>query len=166
MSTFHTRMAATTSPTARCRCRRPHARVDRDHARYLAAIYRLVTDGDERVRTGAVSDRLGVTPASVTGMFGRLDDAGHVDHEKRTGVRLTARGERIAAELAWRRCVVRTFFGAELDFGLPEGTGLRIGYALPREGVERLSAITDASSADPCRTGDEAGADCPCASGD
>lgn len=159
-------MAATTSSASRCRCRRPHTSVDRDHARYLAAIYRIATDGDERVRTGAVSDRLGVSPASVTGMFGRLDDAGLVDHEKRAGVRLTERGERIAAELAWRRCVVRTFFGAELDFGLPEGTGLRIGYALPREGVERLSALTDASAGDPCRADDDAGADCPCASVD
>ncbi|WP_209543258.1 metal-dependent transcriptional regulator [Halorubrum trapanicum] len=159
-------MAATTSPAPRCRCRRPHARVDRDRARYLAAIDRLAADPDDRVRTGAVSDRLGVSPASVTEMFGRLDAAGLVDHEKRAGARLTERGERIAAELAWRRCVVRTFFSAELDFGLPEGTGFRIGFALPREGVERLSAITDASPGDPCRSSGDAAAGCPWASGD
>jgi len=154
-------MAATTPSGPRCRCRRPRARVDRDRARYVAAIGRVAADTDGRVRTGTVSDRLGVAPASVTEMFGRLDEAGLVVHEEREGVRLTERGERIAAELAWRRCVVREFFSAELDFDLPDGTGLRIGFALSREGVERLSAITDDSSGDGCRGIDRPTGDCP-----
>ncbi|WP_434522072.1 hypothetical protein [Halorubrum sp. AS12] len=58
------------------------------------------------------------------------------------------------------------FFSAELNFGLPEGTGFNIGFALPREGVERLSAITDASPGDPCRPSGDAAAGCPWASGD
>lgn len=158
-------MAATTSSGPRCRCRRPHTRVDRDRARYVAAIARLAADRDDRVRTGTVSDRLGVAPASVTEMFGRLDDDGLVVHEAREGVRLTERGERIAAELAWRRRVVRRFFSAELDFELPDWTGFRIGFALSREGVERLSAITDDSPEDECRGNDRPTGDCPRQSG-
>lgn len=121
-----------------------------------------LADGDrERVSTGAVSDRLGVTPASVTEMFDRLADDGLLDHESHAGVVLTEHGARIASELAWRQCVVRTFFATELALEFGAQQGYRFGYALPGDGVEALRALVDHAPDHCCR--DDAGTeDCRC----
>lgn len=133
--------------------------VDRRAGRYLAAVYWLA-DGDcERVRTGAVSDRLGVAPASVTEMFERLAADGLFDYEPHTGVKLTDRGESVASELAYRQCVVRTFFATELDLEVGSRQGYRFGYALPGDGVEALRALVDHA---PERCGEDGAADCHC----
>ncbi|MFB6270041.1 MAG: metal-dependent transcriptional regulator [Halobacterium sp.] len=153
-------MAATTPTGTRCGCRHPGDCVGRRAGRYLTAVYWLRDDG-ERVTTGAVSDRLGVAPASVTEMFERLAADGFLDYEQHAGVALTDRGGRVASELAWRQCVVRTFFAAELGLESDARRGYRVGYALPGDGVEELRRLVDHAAADCCR-GDASG-DCRCA---
>jgi len=135
-------MAASTRSGTRCGCTDPEDCVDRRVGRYLTAVYRLV-DGRGRVRTGAVSDRLGVAPATVTEMFERLADAGLVDYEKRVGVAPTDRGAAVARELAWRQCVVRTFAETVLGVDVSAGDGYRFGYVLPERGVEELCDLVD-----------------------
>jgi len=146
-------MAATTPTSTRCACSRPRNCVDRRAGRYLTAVYWLAAGGERgerRVRTGAVSERLDVTPATVTEAFGDLADAGLVDYEKHDGVRLTEPGRAAASELAYRQCVVRTFFAAELgvEFGADEG--YRFGYVLPADGVETSRARVDHAPEDCC----------------
>jgi Mn-dependent DtxR family transcriptional regulator len=131
-------MVAESHAGARCDCARPNTCVDRHRGRYLTAVLLVTLDRDGRVRTGEVSDRLGVSPASVTEMFERLATDGLVDYEKHRGVELTRRGTEIARELIRRQCVVRTFFDAELDVSLPVETGYRMGYVLSDVGIERL----------------------------
>jgi Mn-dependent DtxR family transcriptional regulator len=131
-------MVAESHTGARCECTRPSTCVDRRRGRYLRAVLLVTLDRDRRVRTGEVSDRLGVSPASVTGMFERLAADGLVDYEKHRGVELTRRGQEVARELVRRQCVVRTFFDAELDVSLPAETGYRMGYVLSDVGIERL----------------------------
>jgi len=142
-----------------CTATHPDHCVDRGPGRYLAAIYWVVGGADRRARPGAIGDRLGVEPASVTEMFVRLDDAGLVDYEKQRGVELTERGGTVARELAWRQCAVRAFFGARLDAELDAGTAYRIGYTLPEQGIERLSELVGHRAETAC-CGSGADGDC------
>jgi DtxR family Mn-dependent transcriptional regulator len=67
---------------------------------YLKAIYEIQS-GAGRVTTNALAERLGVSPASVTGMLKKLaeDRPRLVDYERHRGVSLTAAGKRIAEML-------------------------------------------------------------------
>ncbi|RKD88651.1 metal-dependent transcriptional regulator [Halopiger aswanensis] len=139
-------MSATRQSGRGCSCIHPETCIDRHQGRYLIAVYRLTRSHDERVRTGTVSDRLEVSPASVTEMFDRLESEGLVDYEKQKGVTVTARGEKVARELVRRQRVVRAFFDSELGITLSPETGYRIGFVLPDEGIDRLRKLVDDSS--------------------
>lgn len=65
---------------------------------YLKAIYKL-RRGTEKVTTQALSKRLHVTPASVTGMLKKLGAAGLVRYAPYRGVELTAKGQKAALEI-------------------------------------------------------------------
>jgi DtxR family transcriptional regulator, Mn-dependent transcriptional regulator len=65
---------------------------------YAKAIYALeLRDGS--VSTNALADRLGVTPASASGMVKRLGELGLVEHQPYRGVWLTEDGRRVALEV-------------------------------------------------------------------
>lgn len=67
---------------------------------YLKAIYELQEDAG-KVSTNALAEKLGVAPASVTGMIKKLaeDRPRLVDYEKHRGVMLTPAGRKIALEV-------------------------------------------------------------------
>ncbi|MDQ6836217.1 MAG: metal-dependent transcriptional regulator [Actinomycetota bacterium] len=66
---------------------------------YAKAIYALQSRAHEPVTTNALAHRLGVTPASASGMVKRLDELGLVTHEPYRGVSLTEGGRRVALEV-------------------------------------------------------------------
>jgi DtxR family transcriptional regulator, Mn-dependent transcriptional regulator len=66
---------------------------------YAKAIYALQQRVDGAVSTNALAERLGVTPASASGMVKKLDELGLVSHVPYRGVALTAQGERVALEV-------------------------------------------------------------------
>jgi DtxR family Mn-dependent transcriptional regulator len=66
---------------------------------YAKAIYALERRGDEAVSTNALAERLGVTPASASGMIKRLCELGLVEHRPYRGVLLTDEGRRVALEV-------------------------------------------------------------------
>jgi DtxR family transcriptional regulator, Mn-dependent transcriptional regulator len=66
---------------------------------YAKAIYSLQSRGAETVSTNAIAERLGVTPASASGMVKRLGELGLVDHAPYHGVTLTEDGRRVALEV-------------------------------------------------------------------
>ena len=66
---------------------------------YAKAIYALEQRGGEAVSTNALADRLGVTPASASGMVKRLCELGLVQHRPYRGVTLTDSGRRVALEV-------------------------------------------------------------------
>ena len=66
---------------------------------YAKAIYALERRAGEAVSTNALADRLGVTPASASGMVKRLDELGLVEHQPYRGVSLTEDGRRVALEV-------------------------------------------------------------------
>jgi DtxR family transcriptional regulator, Mn-dependent transcriptional regulator len=66
---------------------------------YAKAIYALEQRAAEPVSTTALAERLGVTPASASGMVKRLGELGLVEHEPYHGVTLTESGRRVALEV-------------------------------------------------------------------
>src|SRR5438309_7581058 len=66
---------------------------------YAKAIYALEGREGEAVTTNALAERLGVTPASASGMVKRLGEMGLVEHQPYHGVTLTDGGRRVALEV-------------------------------------------------------------------
>jgi DtxR family Mn-dependent transcriptional regulator len=66
---------------------------------YAKAIYALERRDSEPVSTNALAERLGVTPASASGMVKRLGELGLVEHRPYRGVSLTENGRRLALEV-------------------------------------------------------------------
>jgi DtxR family transcriptional regulator, Mn-dependent transcriptional regulator len=66
---------------------------------YAKAIYALERRDGEAVSTNALADRLGVTPASASGMVKRLGELGLVEHQPYHGVSLTEAGRQVALEV-------------------------------------------------------------------
>ena len=66
---------------------------------YAKAIYALERRDAEPVTTNALAERLGVTPASASGMVKRLGELGLVEHQPYRGVSLTEDGRRVALEV-------------------------------------------------------------------
>ena len=66
---------------------------------YAKAIYALERRDSDPVSTNALAERLGVTPASASGMVKRLGELGLVEHQPYRGVSLTEDGRRLALEV-------------------------------------------------------------------
>lgn len=66
---------------------------------YLKAIYKLQLSGEGRVTTNSLAERLGVSPASVTGMVKRLAQLKLLRHARYRGFELTTVGEKMALEV-------------------------------------------------------------------
>ncbi len=84
---------------------------------YAKAVYALETRGGEAVSTNDLAARLGVTPASVSGMVRKLTEVGIVEHEPYHGVRLTDQGRRVALEVLRHHRLLELFLAREL--GMP-----------------------------------------------
>jgi len=108
----------------------------------LKAIYRLVDAAapEPEAHTGAVADRMGVAPATVTATVKRLADRGLVDHTPYKGVTLTEHG-RIAAVGAIRRHrIVERFLADMLGYAWNEADRLATAFEheLPQEVEDRI----------------------------
>jgi DtxR family transcriptional regulator, Mn-dependent transcriptional regulator len=75
---------------------------------YLRAISKLSEEA-EPVTVSALAGSLGVTSPSVTGMIQKLVSEGLVQHEPRSGVRLTRTGRKTALSIHRRHRLVETF---------------------------------------------------------
>lgn len=98
-----------------------NAHPERRHAQgaenYAKAIYQLQAQGEGSVGTGAVAERLGVTPASASAMLKRLAEDGLVEHAPYRGVRLTPEGEQLALEMIRHHRLIELFLAEVL--GMP-----------------------------------------------
>lgn len=85
---------------------------------YAKAVYQLQARSEgEPVGTGAVAERLGVTPASASAMLKRLADEGLVEHTPYHGVRLTPAGDQLALEMIRHHRLIELFLAEVL--GMP-----------------------------------------------
>lgn len=83
---------------------------------YLKATYEIARLGGH-VTTSALAERLGVTPASVTGMVKKLASMRLVKHERYRGFKLTPSGRRIAIEVIRHHRLIETYLHDAL--GMP-----------------------------------------------
>jgi DtxR family Mn-dependent transcriptional regulator len=83
---------------------------------YVKAIYEVART-EETVTTSALAERLGLAPASVTGMVKKLAELKLVRHAPYRGVTLTATGRRIAVEVIRHHRLVETYLHEAL--GVP-----------------------------------------------
>ena len=84
---------------------------------YAKALHALAARSDGPVSTSALSERLGVSPGSVTAMLKRMDDLGLVEHEPYRGARLTLEGERVALEVIRHHRLLESYLADVL--GMP-----------------------------------------------
>jgi len=126
--------------------------------RYLCGVlYRSLQEGPP-VSNRELTDYLGVSGASVTGMSKALADAGLLTHERYHGVELTARGDRLARRLLFGRCVVEACFADRFGIGLLEEQAGRIATELDATQIDTLSDCADLPCASHCEA--TAPADC------
>jgi DtxR family transcriptional regulator, Mn-dependent transcriptional regulator len=84
---------------------------------YAKAIYSLESRRAGAVSTNALAHRLGVTPASASGMVRRLDELGLVTHVPYRGVRLTSDGQALALEVLRHHRLLELYLSESL--GVP-----------------------------------------------
>ena len=82
---------------------------------YAKAIYALEAEGS--VTTTALADRMGVTPASASGMVRKLCELGLVAHEPYKGVQLTEAGKQLALEVIRHHRLLELYLAQ--DLGVP-----------------------------------------------
>jgi len=96
----------------------PHDGITTAIEDYAKAIYTLQRRLAGRpASTNAVAERLGVTPASASGMLRRLADLGLATHVPYHGVELTAEGRRVALEVMRHHRLLELFLAE--DLGVP-----------------------------------------------
>jgi DtxR family Mn-dependent transcriptional regulator len=84
---------------------------------YAKAVYALETRADGNVSTSDLAERLGVSPASASGMVRKLAELGLAEHEPYRGVRLTPAGKRVALEVLRHHRLLELFLAEAL--GMP-----------------------------------------------
>jgi DtxR family transcriptional regulator, Mn-dependent transcriptional regulator len=84
---------------------------------YAKAIFSLQAELGGPVSTTAIAERLGVTPASASGMVRRLQEHGLVAHRPYKGVELTPEGRRVALRVVRHHRLLETYLSRSL--GVP-----------------------------------------------
>lgn len=84
--------------------------------RALAYLLALHAQGSQSVSTNNLAERLGVRPASVTGMLHKLERSGLIEHRPYHGAVLTSRGQELAQATRERQQLLTRFLTACLGF--------------------------------------------------
>lgn len=119
---------------------------------YLKAIYDL-TESHPRVTTRQLAKRMGVAPASVTGMLQRMaaSDPPLVEYQKHRGAALTLAGKRAALEVIRHHRLLETYLqhvlGYTWDEVHPEAD--RLEHVISEELEERIARALGDPQTDP-----------------
>jgi DtxR family Mn-dependent transcriptional regulator len=84
---------------------------------YAKAIFALQAELGGPVSTNAIAERLGVTPASASGMVRRLQEHGLVEHQPYKAVELTPAGRQVALRVLRHHRLLETYLAESL--GVP-----------------------------------------------
>lgn len=82
---------------------------------YLKQIYHLQSSG-EKTSTGSLASLLGISPASVSEMLGKLSAEGWITNKPYHGFQLTKKGERIAVNLIRKHRLIEVFLQQHLKY--------------------------------------------------
>jgi DtxR family Mn-dependent transcriptional regulator len=107
---------------------------------YLKAIFQI-TEHAEDAGTTEIAGRLGIAPASVTGMVKRMAESGLVDHEPYRGARLTGQGRQAALAVVRRHRIIETYLITKLayDWSTVHDEAERLEHAVSDELIERMA---------------------------
>lgn len=128
----------------------PAPELTRQAEDYLKTIYEIERDGDAAATT-AIAVRLGIAPASVSGMVRRLARQGLVAVERYRGARLTARGRRVALQMIRRHRILESYLVTRLGFGWDgvHDEAERMEHAASPELIDRMAAALGDPDVDP-----------------
>ena len=117
---------------------------------YLKAIYELERNGAP-AGTNDIAARLGIAPASVTGMVQRLARLGLVTTERYRGARLTDAGRAAALQLIRRHRIIESYLVERLGFTVDDvhDEAERLEHAASDLLVERMAAAIGNPTEDP-----------------
>lgn len=106
---------------------------------------------EELLPTGRLATALAVTPGTATAMVKTLADAGLVNYEPRSGVRLTSAGERHALRVIRRHRIIELFLVQTLglDWSEVHEEAEELEHALSDKVLERLDAFLGHPQFDP-----------------
>jgi DtxR family Mn-dependent transcriptional regulator len=119
---------------------------------YLKTIYDL-SESDGSASTTALATRLGIAPASVTGMIQRLAGSNPplVDYRKHQGVTLTPAGERAALEVIRHHRLIETYLVETLGYTWDEvhAEADRLEHVISEDFEARIAAALGNPTRDP-----------------
>jgi DtxR family Mn-dependent transcriptional regulator len=118
---------------------------------YLKAVYELERRFGGAAATNALAERLGVAPASVTGMVRRLADQGLLEYERYRGVRLTDAGRLAALRTLRRHRIIESYLATVLGYPWDRvhGEAERLEHAASDELIDRMAAALGDPAFDP-----------------
>ena len=110
---------------------------------YVKAIYLLQQMENGPASTGALADRLGVSPASANEMIGKLESRGLAEHEKYKGVKLTDEGIIQARDALQTYCIIERFLANVLSVSEFRAEARELEPVIDDLVAERLDTIID-----------------------
>jgi DtxR family Mn-dependent transcriptional regulator len=110
---------------------------------YLKAIYLVQEIEDGPASTGAVAERLDVSPASANEMIGKLEQQELCRHEKYEGVELTDEGILQARDALQNYCIIERFLIEVLEVEEFRGEAKQLEPVIDETVAERLDTIID-----------------------
>lgn len=129
-----------------------HAKLSPAGEDYLKVIYQMTCDG-ERASTNGIAQRMGVTPASATGMIQKLAsmEPPLVAYEKHRGVILTAEGTLAALQIIRNHRLLETFLQEKLGYTWDEvhAEADRIEHVISASLGDRISEALGEPAFDP-----------------
>src|SRR6476661_10924595 len=111
---------------------------------YLKTIYTAQQRaGGELVAMGAMAAAMRVTPGTATSMVKALAESGLVEYEPRGGVRLSAKGQRLALHVLRRHRLVELFLVEvlKLDWSEVDVEAEELEHAISDKVLERMDAV-------------------------
>src|SRR4051812_25860662 len=119
---------------------------------YLKAVYaQQQRGGGELVAMGALAAAMEVAPGTATAMVKTLAEAGLVDYEPRGGVRLTAKGEKLALHVLRRHRLVELFLVEVLglDWSEVDEEAEELEHAISDKVLEKIAVFPAHPQVDP-----------------
>ena len=116
----------------------------------LKVIYAMQERG-QKVSTSAVSERLGVSDATVTTLFKDFAEAGWVEHMPYHGVRLTALGEQKAMEVIRHHRLLELYLARQLGYSWDKvhDEADKLEHVISEEFEDKLDALLGHPTVDP-----------------
>lgn len=117
---------------------------------YMKIIFKL-QHGGQAVSTSAIAEKMGISPASVTGMVKKLVKSGLVTHSPYQGVQLTETGRQLALEMIRHHRLIELYLQKALGFTWDkvDAEAERLEHVISEEMEAAMAAYLDEPTEDP-----------------